>query len=147
MSRTATFLALVLSFATGAHAESLADARKAIVAAQAAWAAHGPHSYEFTVRFKEFIYVFCKEQSFRVTRGHIQVLPSADCHPVRDPISIGTIARLLKYANHIARGSWPSADFRFDTTTGVPYAFDVWDESLEDAFSGFAVTKFVAIAP
>jgi hypothetical protein len=86
MSRTATFLALVLSFATGAHAESLADA-------------------------------------------------------------IGTIARLLKYANHIARGSWPSADFRFDTTTGVPYAFDVWDESLEDAFSGFAVTKFVAIAP
>ena len=79
--------------------------------------------------------------------GHIKVLPSAECHPSRDPAAIGSIPRLLSYARHLAQGSWPSASFSFDADNGVPYAFDVRDESIEDALSGLAVTRFVVIAP
>ena len=140
-------LALALVLVATSHAASISDARNAISAAQSAWDANGPISYEFTVRFHEFILPYCEEQSFRVTRSHVHVLTSVNCHPAKDPVAVGTIPRLLRYARHLAQQSWLSSDFRFDSKTGVPYDFDVWDESVQDDFSGFEVTRFVPISP
>ncbi len=131
-------------------AGSPGEASTALVKAENAWALHGPHAYEFTVRFHEFVYLYCTELTFRVVGDKIHVRRPPDCRRSKDPNVLGTIPRLLRYARGLLHNSDLSditADFRFDETTGVPYAFSVSSKTMEDAFSAFEVTHFAVIAP
>lgn len=148
INRGAVALSLALLAASAvSRADSVADVQRGIADAKSAWSAHGPSSYEFTVRFHDFVYLYCEAQSFRVTHGHIRVITKSDCRPSRDPRALGTIPKLLAYAKRIAKGPVPSAEFKFDPVLGVPRTFGIWDDSLSDSYSGFEVTSFASIAP
>jgi hypothetical protein len=147
----AVFLALAVGLVCPtAFAASPGEASTALIKAENTWALHGPRSYEFTVRFHEFIYMYCTELTFCVVGDKIHVRKPPDCRRSQDPKVLGTIPRLLRYARGLLRNSDPldtTADFRFDETTGVPYAFSVSSKTMEDAFSAFEVANFEVIAP
>jgi len=137
----ATIVLLMIAAPSAALADTAADVRAKLDAAEARWNATAPGEYSFTVAYTTLVGTYgCSRQSYVVTAAGSRSLDDTSCQS--KPNRLSSIPLLFRALRDQLDRPWTDVSAEFDSLRGLPVTFSASVAGAVDRSWSLRVTHF-----